>query len=78
MVAARDGYSARWGHGSIGVAGYRAVIEALDWNRVLLEAMGKHLAKGRGAATGHAWIQPMDEVCGACIREVLLTMEDEL
>lgn len=47
------------------IAGYRyeEIIQAIDWNRVLLQAKGEHLANSH---TGE------DDVCGTCIRSVLL------
>ncbi len=49
---------------------YVALIQQIDWNRVLIEAMGRHLAfeHGDDLARGVVYDQP----CAGCIREALL------
>lgn len=61
MVAPRRGLEL------LGRKTYREVMMALDWNRILIEAMGEHLRhNGEG------------DVCGSCIRLVLLTEDYDL
>lgn len=59
MVAAR---TAR------GLAGFRYedIINAIDWNRVLIQAMAQHARETDGTA----------EICGACVRSVLLRTQE--
>lgn len=70
MVAAREGrdifgrYNAR--HVSLEIQ-YEDVIEAIDWNRVLIQAYGEH-SRAHGT-------EP-NPICGQCIKSVLLRKEE--
>jgi hypothetical protein len=46
---------------------YDEIIEAIDWNRVLIQAYGQH-------ARVHS--NEPNPICGACIRSVLLRTEE--
>jgi hypothetical protein len=50
---------------------YSDIIKAIDWNRVLLEARGRHLLHHDDLSQ-----HPEAETCGRCIRDVLLLEED--
>ena len=52
----------------LGLGRYERVIESIDWNRILIQARGEH-AKTHPNLT-------IDNVCGECIRSVLLRMDD--
>lgn len=51
------------------IAGFRyeEIIESIDWNRVLIQAVGHHLKVHPGS---------MDALCGSCIQSVLLRREE--
>ena len=46
---------------------WRRAVESLDWNRIYIEAQGRHLRH-----TG----DPIGTTCGTCIKEVLLDTYD--
>lgn len=53
-------------------------VRLLDWNRVLLEAMGLHMSRRQGGKHGQRLFSTDAEtaVCGDCIRDVLLATDN--
>jgi len=48
---------------------WEELISSVDWSRVLLEAVGRHLA------LGHEGLDEADFVCGECLEQALLARE---
>lgn len=69
MIAARSGRDI------LGAYDYQRTIMALDWNRILIEARGLHLAHSNSSTHGNG--EDVCGTCGTCLRNVLLAKEDQ-
>ena len=45
-----------------GAGNVNSIINGIDWNRAVLQAMGYHLAQGHRG----------DDICGPCLKHILL------
>lgn len=54
---------------------YEKIIMAIDWTRVLIEAEGRHMNPNTHPV-GHVGSSSIRQVCGLCIRTVLLQREE--
>jgi hypothetical protein len=70
MVASRDARDL------LGTRVYNDIIKAIDWNRVLLEAQGRHLLHFTPEQSEAIKADDLHPLCGECIRDVLLLEED--
>ncbi len=53
---------------------YAMIVESIDWNRIIISAMGFHLDRcGRDEV--HRGTADLDAICGECIHDALLSKE---
>lgn len=54
---------------------YVRLIDRLDWNRIILEAHGRHLALDHKYAETDEFRFGVDQICGECLNEALLATD---